>query len=178
MGVITRKIHEVLPPIEEMTEQGGSRATTTDPKKSLQTKSSANLVTYSQPKVFTKDIDFVVFGASGFIGRMACLYLAEYPDRDFITRLHLAIAGRSKERLQQLQRELTAINSYMGRISLLTANAFSTDDLDRITARSRCLLNFAGPGLFLVFNAISSKFCRETPFFVSESKSNFYCMIR
>ena len=54
-------------------------------------------------------------------------------------------AGRSKEKLKHLRNEMIAINSFMGRVSILYANAFDTEELDRITSKTRCLLNFAGP---------------------------------
>lgn len=131
---------------EEEKENEVAEEPKTAPSGSVPSKASqAKLVTYTQPKVLTKDIDIVIYGASGFTGRLGCLYLAGYPDQDFITKCHLAIAGRSKERLVELQSELTRINNFMGRVSLLTANAFSTQELDRITSRARCLLNFAGP---------------------------------
>ena len=40
---------------------------------------------------------------------------------------------------------MVGLNNFMGRVSVLIANAFVTDELDKITSKSRVLLNFAGP---------------------------------
>ena len=65
----------------------------TQPSLNSRTASQHKLVTYPQQKVFTKDIDLVLFGASGFTGRLACLYLADHPDKALVSNLHIAIAG-------------------------------------------------------------------------------------
>lgn len=86
----------------------------------------------------TRDYDVVLYGASGFTGRQAVAYLAAHPDA---RRLRWAIAGRSRERLEQVRAAVGAPAAG----DVLVADAGSAGALDALAARTRVLASTAGP---------------------------------
>ena len=84
-----------------------------------------------------RDFDLVVFGASGFVGRLVTERLAE---RAAGSGLRWAVAGRSEQRLE-------AVRTQLGLVALpvLLASADDRDSLDRLAARSRVICSTVGP---------------------------------
>jgi len=81
-----------------------------------------------------REFDIVVYGASGFVGRQAARYLAARPG------LRVALAGRDRTKLE------AAANSAGGSIAgILAADAHDAQAIDAIVARTRAVLNTAGP---------------------------------
>ena len=90
-----------------------------------------------------KDIDIVIYGATGFTGRLCAKYLSEnYDSKD----VKWAIAGRNLEKLKELNKELSL------NVEILIANSEDQEALDVVTARSKVILSTAGP-----FHRYSSK---------------------
>jgi short subunit dehydrogenase-like uncharacterized protein len=86
----------------------------------------------------TAEFDIVVYGASGFTGRLVAEYLAQrYPGGD----LKWAMAGRSLERLSEVREEIGA----SGSVPLLQADAANPDSLKAMLARTRAVLTTVGP---------------------------------
>ena len=75
--------------------------------------------------------DVVVYGASGFTGRLAVEYLA---DRYAASGLKWAIAGRSRERLEALE----------AAVPIIVADATDAASVDAMVAQTKVLLNYAG----------------------------------
>jgi short subunit dehydrogenase-like uncharacterized protein len=85
--------------------------------------------------------DVVVFGATSFVGRILARYLFETFG---VTgdRLRWAAAGRSREKLEQLRREL---GDGARRLELLAADAASPADLRKLCDRARVVVSTVGP---------------------------------
>jgi len=83
-----------------------------------------------------KAYDIVVYGATGFTGRQAAAYLLGHPDtRD----LRIAIAGRSRERLDALRLELPRDPG------VIVADAGDAASLDAMVQMTHVVLSTAGP---------------------------------
>ena len=81
-----------------------------------------------------KDIDIIVYGATGFTGKLCVEYLAseERPTK-------WAIAGRNQDKLKKVADELCPD------IEILIANSEDEDALDQLTQRTKVVLSTAGP---------------------------------
>ena len=76
----------------------------------------------------------LVYGASGFTGRLCAKYLHEnYPD------LSWAIGGRNKKKLEQLKNEMNLT------CDILIADAENYEDLANMVKETKVLLTTAGP---------------------------------
>jgi short subunit dehydrogenase-like uncharacterized protein len=85
-----------------------------------------------------RDYDVVIYGATGFVGRRAAEYLAGHAQRD---KLRWAIAGRDRQKLEAIKTRLADA----GAVDMLTADSADQSAVDAIVARTRVLLNVAGP---------------------------------
>jgi len=87
----------------------------------------------------TRPYDLIVFGATGFTGRLIAEYLqktqAAHPT------LRWAMAGRSLSKLTEVRAELGADES----LPLLTADAADTAALGRLAAQARVVISAVGP---------------------------------
>lgn len=87
-----------------------------------------------------KDLDIVVWGATGFTGRLVAEYLAQrHPPGEAIK---WAIAGRSEAKLKALRSELGAGFSSL---PTLTADSHDRASLDALCARTRVVCATVGP---------------------------------
>jgi short subunit dehydrogenase-like uncharacterized protein len=91
----------------------------------------------------TQEFDLVIFGASGFTGRLVVEYiLQKYGLRDETrSNLKWAIAGRSLEKLTSLRNELGAPVE----LPLLVADASDPASLLAVASRTRVVLTTVGP---------------------------------
>ncbi|EHB58322.1 Saccharopine dehydrogenase [Mycolicibacterium rhodesiae JS60] len=84
-----------------------------------------------------RDIDIMVFGATGYVGKLTAGYLARSG-----SGLQIALAGRSQSRLEAVR------NSLGGRAKnwpLVVADVDQPGSLDKMASRSRLVLNAVGP---------------------------------
>jgi short subunit dehydrogenase-like uncharacterized protein len=82
------------------------------------------------------EFDIIVYGATGFTGRLVAEYLAaSYPDRKW------AMAGRSLTKLQQVRDEIGAHAD----TPLIVANADDPASLEAMTARAKAVITTVGP---------------------------------
>ncbi len=85
-----------------------------------------------------RDLDIVVFGASGFVGRLVAGYLADHaPDG-----VRLGLAGRSQERLAAVRSDLGPRASSW---PLITADSGDPRSLNELAARTRVVATTVGP---------------------------------
>ena len=84
--------------------------------------------------------DLVVYGATGFVGRLVAGYLAERAAGS----LRVGLAGRSRERLQAVREQLPAA---AGEWPLLVADSADGAALAELAAASRVLVSTVGPYL-------------------------------
>ncbi|WOJ98247.1 saccharopine dehydrogenase NADP-binding domain-containing protein [Congregibacter brevis] len=87
----------------------------------------------------TRDFDIVVFGATGFTGKLICEYLKETYGTN--AEFRWAMAGRNLAKLEQVREEL-GIDSA---VSLLVADSDDKASVDALASSTRVLLSAAGP---------------------------------
>jgi short subunit dehydrogenase-like uncharacterized protein len=84
----------------------------------------------------TRKYDVVVWGATGFTGRLAAGYLSRnYPDAK------LAIAGRSESKLNTMKKCMNLPNN----VDVLVADIKDTKQLDAVVNQTSVVLTTAGP---------------------------------
>jgi short subunit dehydrogenase-like uncharacterized protein len=88
----------------------------------------------------TRSYDLVLLGATGFVGRLTAQHLARYAPPG----LRVALAGRSRERLEAVRAELGGLAAHWPLVVVDVAEAASVHDLTRST---RVLLTTVGPYL-------------------------------
>lgn len=86
--------------------------------------------------------DIVVFGATGFTGSLIAHYLAK---RLAGSPIRWALAGRSREKLSRLRRELEREDGRMAALPLLEARSDDPDSLHAMAASTRALITTVGP---------------------------------
>lgn len=82
--------------------------------------------------------DLTVFGATGFVGRLLAGYLAEHAP----TGLRVALAGRSRERCEQIRAELPAVAQGW---DVVVADTGDPATLESMAAGTRVLVTTVGP---------------------------------
>jgi short subunit dehydrogenase-like uncharacterized protein len=91
----------------------------------------------------SRQLDVVVFGATGFTGGLTAEYLARHaPDG-----LRWALAGRSPDRLEAVRRRLVAIDPSLESLELLAADATDAASLAAVASRARVVISTVGPYL-------------------------------
>ncbi|ACY12662.1 saccharopine dehydrogenase family protein [Haliangium ochraceum] len=103
-----------------------------------------------------RDFDVVVFGATGFTGRL----VAEYLTRKAMPELRWAIAGRSRDKLERVRAELAKIDPGAADIGVLEADARDWASLAVMANKTRVVLTTVGPyiddGIQLVRACVAS----------------------
>jgi len=84
-----------------------------------------------------RDVDIMVFGATGYVGKLIAGYLAKSG-----SGLAIALAGRSKNRLEAVR---TSLGGRAKNWPLIVADVDQPGSLDAMAARSRLVLNAVGP---------------------------------
>ncbi|MER7556770.1 saccharopine dehydrogenase NADP-binding domain-containing protein [Nocardioides sp. NPDC126508] len=98
----------------------------------------------------SRDLDIVLFGATGFTGGLVAGYLAEHaPDG-----LRWALAGRSLSRLEAVRDELGSAD-----VELIQADVNDAASLAALAARARVVITTVGP--YLEFGEPLVKACAE-----------------
>ncbi|HVC05435.1 MAG TPA: saccharopine dehydrogenase NADP-binding domain-containing protein [Candidatus Acidoferrales bacterium] len=85
-----------------------------------------------------RELDVVVFGATGFVGRLTAAYLAEHSP----ARLRVGLAGRSQERLAAVRSSLGATAAAW---PLIVADSDDAKSLNALAARTRVVATTVGP---------------------------------
>lgn len=89
-----------------------------------------------------RDHDIVLFGATGFTGRLAAAHLAR---THLAAGLRLALAGRDARKLEAVRAELAAETPAAADLPLLIADAHDRPALDRVAASARVVATTVGP---------------------------------
>ncbi len=88
-----------------------------------------------------RDFDLVLFGATGFTGRLVATHLAAHARPD----LRLAFAGRRVDALTALRDRLMAAHPERVEIGVLAADSSDSASLTRMAGRTRAVLSTVGP---------------------------------
>ncbi|MDB4942694.1 MAG: hypothetical protein JWP97_2228 [Labilithrix sp.] len=89
----------------------------------------------------SREFDIVLFGATGFTGKLVADYLAtrvEKPRR-------WAIAGRSREKLEAVKRDLVARDARLDDLEVLVADGHDEASLDALVPRAAVVCTTVGP---------------------------------
>jgi short subunit dehydrogenase-like uncharacterized protein len=92
-----------------------------------------------RPRDRSRDFDIVLWGATGFTGRL----VADYLVRNYLggeTGLRLALAGRNKQKLEGIAKEIGA-----AQLPILVGDSFDVDSLDEIASKTEVLISTVGP---------------------------------
>ena len=81
-----------------------------------------------------KDLDIIVYGATGFTGRLCVAYLAASQ-----SPVKWAIAGRNADKLAAVNREAGS------NVEIIIADSDDVAALEALTARTKVVLSTAGP---------------------------------
>ena len=85
--------------------------------------------------------DIVLYGATGFVGRQTVAYLAGHPQVRS-AGLNLALAGRNRDKLEQVRRECAGT---LPKAGVLVAAADDTRALNALARQASVVLSTAGP---------------------------------
>jgi saccharopine dehydrogenase (NAD+, L-glutamate forming) len=94
-----------------------------------------------KPTSPTRRYDIVIFGATGFAGRLTAEYLA----RNAPPRCRWALAGRSRTKLAAVRDDLAAIDPTLADLPLLTADVEDTASLHALAENTRVVVTTVGP---------------------------------
>ena len=97
-----------------------------------------------------REFDVVVFGASGYTGKLVAEYIqSEYGENGSIK---WAIAGRNKEKLEGIREEL----GLSADLSILEVDSNDQDSLNAMTSSTKCVLTTVGPYQLYGSNLVQS----------------------
>ena len=86
-----------------------------------------------------REFDVIVFGASGYTGKLVAEYMGkEYGNDESIS---WAIAGRNKDKLSSVKKDLN-LNE---KVSIIEVDSTNKDSLDSMTSSAKCILTTVGP---------------------------------
>jgi short subunit dehydrogenase-like uncharacterized protein len=99
----------------------------------------------------SREFDVIVYGASGFTGRL----VAEYMGNTYGTSVNWAMAGRSEAKLADV-RELIGVSTD---IPLVTADAGNEESLRDMVKRASCICTTVGP--YQLYGSELVRLCAE-----------------
>lgn len=88
-----------------------------------------------------RQFDIVIFGATGFSGKL----LSEYLVKHYSANTKLALAGRNKERLLAVRSKLSEIEPLAADLPILIGNADNLEELTAIAVQTTCIASTVGP---------------------------------
>ena len=96
-----------------------------------------------------REFDVVVFGASGYTGKLVAEYIqSEYGENGSVK---WAIAGRNREQLEGIRAELGCAD-----LSILEVDSNDQDSLNEMTSSTKCVLTTVGPYQLYGSNLVQS----------------------
>ena len=102
----------------------------------------------------SSEFDFVVYGATGFTGKLVVEYLqAKYSNNN---EINWAMAGRSLEKLNQIKTDLGVNNS----VKILEVNSNDQASIEKMMEMTDCVLTTVGP--YQLYGNEIVKSCAET----------------
>ncbi len=104
----------------------------------------------------TRTYDLVLFGATGFTGRLTAEYLVQKQEAN---PFRFAIAGRSPEKLSELKAQLTQLNPNI-EVGILIADSGDLHALRLMSAQAQVVLTTVGP--YAKYGELLVQACIET----------------
>lgn len=93
-------------------------------------------------RLAARPFDVVVFGATGFTGKLVAEYFARHAADNGVT---WAIAGRSKSKLEALRRELAIIEGSLAELPMIVADSHDAQAMERLATEARVVCTTVGP---------------------------------
>ena len=90
-----------------------------------------------------RKFDIIVWGATGFTGKLVAEYLNEAYTGN--PRLTWAIAGRSKDKCKKVKQELIALKSEAKELEIIIADSFDLESLRKMAAQTTVICTTVGP---------------------------------
>eukprot|EP00923_Selenidium_pygospionis_P007015 GHVN01012100.1.p1 GENE.GHVN01012100.1~~GHVN01012100.1.p1 ORF type:complete len:155 (+),score=9.37 GHVN01012100.1:61-525(+) len=95
-----------------------------------------------------RELDLVIFGATGFTGKLVSFYLAQnYFEPKNGEVVKFALAGRSLAKLEEVRAELEAVQPGAARLELIAASVDDERSLTDMCARTKVVITTVGPFL-------------------------------
>ncbi|MDG2272071.1 MAG: saccharopine dehydrogenase NADP-binding domain-containing protein [Halioglobus sp.] len=88
----------------------------------------------------TKELDIIIYGATGYTGRLVCEYMWQQYGHD-VSSVNWAMAGRSLDKLEQVRDELGISSG----VPLIVADGSSTSSMDSLAQRAHVVATTVGP---------------------------------
>lgn len=88
-----------------------------------------------------RDLDIVLFGATGFTGKLVAEYLARHAPKD----VRWVIAGRNEAKLESVKRHLVALDAGLADLRVLVADGHDEASLDALVPKTRVVCTTVGP---------------------------------
>jgi short subunit dehydrogenase-like uncharacterized protein len=95
------------------------------------------------PEKNSRSYDVVVFGATGFTGRLTAEYLAQHAPAD----CRWALAGRNQQKLEKVRDALVKIDPALADLPLLSADVTDAASLQTVAEAARVVITTVGPYL-------------------------------
>ena len=106
-------------------------------------------------QISQRPYDLVVFGATGFVGKILCQYLIKHLETQ--GQVRWAIAARSQKKLEQLK---TALGSQADGLPILIADVTDASSLKQLCSQTRVVISTVGP--YALYGEPLVKACVET----------------
>lgn len=101
------------------------------------------MTTKAATKASARPYDIVVFGATGFTGKLTAEYLVQCADAD---NIKLAIAGRSSAKLEACKQDLLTLNN-KAHLETIQADSGDYGSLVKMAAQAKVVITTVGPYL-------------------------------
>ena len=88
-----------------------------------------------------REFDVIVFGSTGFVGRLTAEYLAEHARPG----LKWAIAGRSAEKLESLRDDLAQLDPSLAELATIEADSLDLPAMRALAERTKVIATTVGP---------------------------------
>lgn len=110
--------------------------------------------THELKPIKDRTYDIVLLGGTGFTGRLAAIYLA----KNYNSNIRWAIAGRTKNKLEKLQRELkSVVGDPSAEIDMILVDTSKPESIHDLVKDSKCVITTAGP--FCKYGSNVVEFC-------------------
>jgi len=126
-------------------------------KPKISTKDSSYASTSSFGSEDPKKYDLVLFGATGFTGKMAAIYIAK--NYGGSKSFRWAIAGRRNGALEEIRNELASIDPSLSTLPIIIADSSDKASLDRMSRSTKVVITSAGP--FDLYGSDLVMFCAQ-----------------
>ena len=105
-------------------------------------------------KMNNRSYDIIVFGATGFTGKLVVEYLIEHygVNNELFT---WAIAGRNKDKIEEVIETLALKNDQIKKIKFFIADSFDEESLDHISKSAKLVISTVGPYIKYGKNLVS-----------------------